>query len=322
MRHNILPCDYYTYALWQPDRRANIDNYLYTNEAVRLFKVLNRPSHSDPVGDKLAFHELCKAHVLPTPAVLAAFAPTGKLLEFEAGRAPQCDLFVKPRRGVSGEGAERFRWHGVAFENDSGCRLTPEGLDGYLANRAKRENRTLLVQPLLSSHPDLRVKSNGALATARLVTGRAPDGDVVAIFGFVYFSLLDRRNTAQRWHVEGLIDLASGRLMSTPPQDRPSIIDRRRVLGSDDASTLPDWDTALQYAKLAHHVCPNFVFIGWDVAFTDHGPMLIEGNANWSANTYQLLRGGPLGHTKFAAILAKALGSAITEPSIAPGAQA
>ena len=31
---------------------------LYTNEAVRLFKVLNRPSQPDPIGDKLAFHDI------------------------------------------------------------------------------------------------------------------------------------------------------------------------------------------------------------------------------------------------------------------------
>ena len=97
LRHNILPGEYYAYALWQPDRRANIDHYLYSNEAPRLFKVLNRPSQPDPIGDKLAFHEMCKAHALPTPAVLAAFAPTGKLIEFESGRPPERDLFVKPR---------------------------------------------------------------------------------------------------------------------------------------------------------------------------------------------------------------------------------
>ena len=52
----------------------------------------------------------CARPGLPTPAVLAAFAPTGKLLEFEAGRPPKRDLFVKPRLGFGGDGAERFRW--------------------------------------------------------------------------------------------------------------------------------------------------------------------------------------------------------------------
>ena len=49
IRHNILPSEYYEYELWQPDRRMNIDNYLFHNEAARLFKVLNRRSEVDPI---------------------------------------------------------------------------------------------------------------------------------------------------------------------------------------------------------------------------------------------------------------------------------
>ena len=45
------------------------------------------------------------------------------------------------------------------------------------------------------------------------------------------------------------------------------------------------------------------------VAFTPDGPMILEGNTNWSAGTYQSLRGEPLGLTKFADILATQLTS-------------
>ena len=115
IRHNILPSEYYEYELWQPDRRMNIDNYLFHNEAARLFKVLNRRSEVDPIVDKLAFYELCKTHGIATPEVLAAFAPTDKLMDFRSGLPPQHDLFVKARTGQGGLGAERFRWDGVVF---------------------------------------------------------------------------------------------------------------------------------------------------------------------------------------------------------------
>jgi hypothetical protein len=157
MRHNVLPGEYFAYALWQANRKVNIDNYLYSKEGPRLFKLLNQPSQPNPIDDKLAFHAMCKAHALPSPEILAAFDPTGKLLEFESGRPPKRDLWVKPRIGVASDGAEHFRWQGVVFESDRGCRLRPEDLSGYLATRARTENRTLLVQPALSNHPELRL---------------------------------------------------------------------------------------------------------------------------------------------------------------------
>src|SRR6516164_5465876 len=39
IRHNVLPNEYYEYQLWQPERRKDIDNYLFDNEAARLFNV-------------------------------------------------------------------------------------------------------------------------------------------------------------------------------------------------------------------------------------------------------------------------------------------
>ena len=151
-----MPGEYYAYALWHPDRRANIDNYLYSKEGPRLFRLLNQPLQPNPIDDKLAFYQICKARALPTPAVLAAFAPTAKLLEFESGLPPARDLFVKPRTGVGGDGSERFRWQGRDFESNRGARLTPEDLGDYLETRARTENRTLLVQPALSNHPETR----------------------------------------------------------------------------------------------------------------------------------------------------------------------
>jgi hypothetical protein len=282
----------------------NIDNYLYTNEAPRLFNILNRPSLPDPIGDKLSFYEMCKAHALPTPRVLAAFSPSGKLVvDFESGQPPQEDLFVKASTG-SGL-AERFRWHSGNFESSRGCRLKSEDLCGYLAKRARIEKRALVVQPALSNHPDLRVEPNGALASARLVTGCSPHGEVTAIFSFILFGLADKI-TAHSNYVT-LIDARNGRLMPAPQKDQngpPVLAYQYRKFGADDARTLPDWDAALRHVTAAHKACSNFAFVGWDVAFTPHGPMILEGNENWDAGTYQMLQGEPLGCTTFADILA------------------
>jgi Sugar-transfer associated ATP-grasp len=303
IRYNVVPGEYYAYALWHPDCRANIDNYLYSKEGPRLFQLLNQPLQPDPINDKLAFYEICKARALPTPAILAAFAPNARLLEFGSGHPPTHDLFVKPRIGMGGGGSERFRWQGSVFESNRGRRIRPEDLGDYLETRARAENRTLLVQPALSNHPKLGVDANGALATARLVTGISLDGDVAPLFAFICFG---HPNQIVAHGRVAVIDIASGHLTSAS-QD----FSARRPLGHhcgigwDPACTLPDWETLQRHTKVAHQACSNFVFIGWDAAFTAHGPMLLEGNANWCADVYQSLCGKPLGHTQFASILAE-----------------
>ena len=196
--------------IWQPDRKVNIDNYLYSKEASRIFKLLNRPSQPNPIDDKLAFYEICKAHALPTPEILAAFTPTGQLLEFELGLPPKRDLFVKPRMGVGGDGAEHFRWDGVLFKSERCGHLRSEDLAGYLATRARTENRTLIVQPALSNHPKLHIAATASLATARVVTGLSANGDAIPIFGHIHFF---PETAAQS---VALIDLASGRFMPAP----------------------------------------------------------------------------------------------------------
>jgi hypothetical protein len=304
LRHNVLPGEYFAYDLWRPERKANIDNYLYAKEGPRLFKLLNRPSEPNPIDDKLAFFELCKAQSIPTPEILAVVSRTAKVTEFGSALFPTSDLFVKPRCGRGGEGSERLRWQESGFESNRGCRLLPQELRAYLQTRAHLEARDLLVQPALSNHPKLQAPAPANLATARLVTGISDDGKVIPIIGFIYFPEDDQ--IPPKHLLVALIDLNSGHLTSTPQK----FSDQGNCTTEDGSAAvrrLPDWEFALRKITAAHQACCNFVFLGWDVAFTMHGPMILEGNANWCADEYQRLRGEPLGHTKFVDILERRL---------------
>jgi hypothetical protein len=58
---------------------------------------------------------------------------------------------------------------------------------------------------------------------------------------------------------------------------------------------LPDWHRALDLTLRAHRVFYDFPSIGWDVALTPEGPVLVEANYNWNAVTTQQASGRPLG---------------------------
>ncbi len=303
IRHNVMPTEYFAYGLWRSESRKNVDNYLYSNEAARLFKIINRPRVPDPIGDKLAFYSMCTAHGLPTPAVLAALSPTRLLQGFRFDRPPECDLFVKAAsRGFH----EQLLWRGSNFVSDRGWHVGMSSLVRYLADQAKSANLTLVVQPALANDPALHIEPGGALATVRLVTGRSSNGDVRPIFSYILFGR-PKKITAHSNCVT-LVDIANGRMMPLPSKNAPGtwMYEYRTF---SDGYKLNNWDAALRHVTVAHTICSNFVYVGWDLAFTEHGPVLLEGNANWDPTTFQVLCDQPLGNTTFADILAAHLGS-------------
>lgn len=55
---------------------------------------------------------------------------------------------------------------------------------------------------------------------------------------------------------------------------------------------IPKWKEIVEYTKRAHLLFYGLHSIGWDVAITDDGIMIIEGNDNWDTLGVQLYSGG------------------------------
>jgi len=70
-----------------------------------------------------------------------------------------------------------------------------------------------------------------------------------------------------------------------------------------DAS-LPYWQESVALVLRAHAAAfARFPFLGWDIALTPNGPLLLETNSGWGALFHQMLD-GPLGHTAFSRLVA------------------
>ena len=78
-----------------------------------------------------------------------------------------------------------------------------------------------------------------------------------------------------------------GRLgpLRTPGPGAVSLVDHPTLPGWGtriEGIELPMWDEALE---LAHAAMPHFLpnrSIGWDVAITDRGPVIVEANREWT----------------------------------------
>jgi len=85
------------------------------------------------------------------------------------------------------------------------------------------------------------------------------------------------------------VDLESGRLSTG--RSRHNFGFTSVIPGTDKAFVgfeLPHWPEVKAIALKAATVFPWARSIGWDIAISDRGPILIEGNAEWSTSLLQI----------------------------------
>jgi Sugar-transfer associated ATP-grasp len=66
-----------------------------------------------------------------------------------------------------------------------------------------------------------------------------------------------------------------------------------------DGLQLPDWAAAVNLCLRAHESLETCPAVGWDVAFTEQGPVLVEGNLPFGIELAQFVSGIPLLTTAF-----------------------
>jgi Sugar-transfer associated ATP-grasp len=64
-----------------------------------------------------------------------------------------------------------------------------------------------------------------------------------------------------------------------------------------EGQSLPHWPAVKELAVAAHTAFPRMPSVGWDIAITDDGPVLLEGSGVWCVDLAQMSHRLPLGKT-------------------------
>jgi hypothetical protein len=276
----VLAPWYYLFSLDEDSSAARARTFFQRFETKPVLFMLLKKRKGSPLNDKVRFADYCKAHRLPcvdTLVQLGRNAPASEL--------PDRDLFVKPRRGRGGRGAERWdRIAPGAFFGPAGEELQASELLARLVRRSLRQ--PLIVQPRLRPQCALAGLTAGALPTARIVTCLNERGNPEVMVSVFRMSIGANR-TVDNIHAGGIaagVDIATGRL------GRASDLGMDASLGwfsahpdtgeAIEGRVLPFWDEARRLAIRAHRAFADRVVIGWDIAILENGPILIEGNGN------------------------------------------
>jgi hypothetical protein len=294
----IHPRYYYQYRLFDKARRQKRGIYLLHRRNHSLFAALNSFASGDLINNKEKFAEFCVKNTLSAPQTLAVFE-NGKVSVKAAAELRQTkDIVVKPVYGHMGrdirfayadrDGSYRYR----------GKKLTIEELLQQIAFISASE--PFLAQQRLHNHPELCRLSNGYLASIRIVTfwGRenAPSflGACLALpYGSVTVSN-DGRNFPVNLETGEILVRSLGPLK--PEREREITEAGRFVAGNK----LPFWRETKELVYKAHCLLPDFFSLGWDVAITENGPVILETNIGWNTDLIQCSHDLPLGETEFA----------------------
>lgn len=337
-RNGITAMNYYDLDLFEARRSwADKRQYIGHFDLPRLFHCLNSNAHEALARDKIVFHLYCDALNIPTVAPLAVYAPGCRTLPWCCLRSPgdleafmlqpdSAELFFKTDAGSKGRGALSL---GRRLSPESWMRLPDEAemtLDEVVAHLT-RAGDSWLVQRRLVPHRSFADVVPHVCPTVRVMT--LLDGDKVHFTGaLVRFG--DGNFPADNAGSGGivfLIDLATGKLTKGAHSVGGRTIFRsshHRTGVEVSGRNVPFWPEIIALAKNAASNFPASPYLGWDIAVTDDGPLILETNTMSGLLSLQKLNGKGVLETelrKFIEPVQGVLRSGVTLRERAPRAQ-
>ncbi|MEN9576606.1 MAG: hypothetical protein RL514_4461 [Verrucomicrobiota bacterium] len=286
---------YFQYRLYERPRREWAD-FIFPQEH-DVWHGLANASRGTPgraaLADKAGFAEALAARSLATVPTLRR-VPRGATLpeaELFAGRS----LFLKPNSANAMRGCLELR-----HDPTSGSyRLLGLDLAGRPCEHGERpaivaclaelcSREAYLLQPLLTNHPDLRA----LLPVPRLITLRVITARVAADATLLYTVLEVPEHDEGTWQFAN-VNVVTGAI---EPSQNPwaKLAKQPGLLGSALGACVPEWPRCRELVLAAHRLTPDVPMVGWDLAITPDGPLIIEGNPGWNVLPPQAVSGVPL----------------------------
>lgn len=321
---SLPPDKYYVFELFRAERLAQARDYVMRYELKGAFhNLMHLSARANPpfgnskiqVTDKLQFARSCRAGGVDTPEVFVRVERSGDddcwalSPETHVGPGlPKCDIFIKPATGKGGRGCERWMFANPSYRDLQGREFNEEGLIDHLMGLARLRGR-YLIQECLSNHADLRDLSGG-LTSLRVISCRT-ERDEFEVTNATFKIAFSSASPVDNFHRGGgvaRVDIATGTLgpASDSWRNRPCVWHATHpVTGARiEGRTLPLWRETLDLATRAHRLFPDRIMLGFDVAITGRGPVVIEGNVQSGCDMIQRTCELPVGRQRLGELLA------------------
>jgi hypothetical protein len=312
-KHGIDPPSYFEVEMWRPENLEKAAAFLTRYETKNgVFHTLNnwrpKPHAANEMGDKKLFADICRQNNLPHAKTLLHVSRRG--IEWHCqGSELQTDLFVKWREGMGAEKTMKIEYCG------NGTYLVPDGrrlnLDHLLTLLLQRGRKAdILVQKHLQNHTGIAALADQSLLTMRVITCLNENAEPEVTLAML--RLLTKLEPQWKKYAKDMeyanpVNLATGTLgrctgdsvyTSHLRYDRHPVT-FENMLGKQ----VPYWRETQDLALAAHRAFNHRMTVGWDIAITPEGPVLLEGNTNYDVMFLQRVHDQPIGHSRLGELL-------------------
>lgn len=303
LRHQEVNHSYYMYGF---DRRrgAHPSQYISQSEAWRLRLDMCRKfaertggnAHEVVVADKFIFGQILRGLGIPTPRVLG-LCSDGALVWYEGGSVHPEPLEALLTREIDGvlKDCSGMQGMGVLLFTVRNGSLTVEGQPTTIEELRDRIKGNWLIQQRLAQHPEMNRLYPRSVNTVRIVTIMQEGGpEIFCCNG----RMGSNGRTKDNWSIGGItvaVDAKTGRFgragfykpgYGTRVETHPDTGVRF------EGFAVPYWTQATRLVLDVHRMFYGFCTLGWDVAITESGPVIIEANHNWLMTFMQAVHGG------------------------------
>jgi len=308
-RGRLDPWEYYFFQVFR-DRYppAEKRRFIGWRRELELDRLLNRGPLRDIANDKLRFAAYMQARGVPLPRIEAVYAPDGRqypdaarLVDADAlarylARAGDQGLFVKPIHGAHGRSARAIRGaraDGKLLELAHGRSIATSDFVESLGQR------DYIFQELLRTPVEI-----GRICGDRLTSIRAVvllDANGPQLLSAVWriptgTNVTDNFSIGMTGNLVAGIDLETGDVTSVVQgvgwQNRA--LDQHPDTGGElRGFRLRAWHDARDLCIVCAAHFPELRLQHWDIALTDHGPVVLEINVEGGLRTHQIVAPGP-----------------------------
>lgn len=158
------------------------------------------------------------------------------------------------------------------------------------------KNSKIIFQHVLQQHQDLNYLNNSSVNTIRITTVQGVSGAINIFSSFLrlgsaensFVDNISAGGLAVGVNENGILDKYGFKHKSFGTKLEKHPISNTVFEGYQ----LPFWAEIKELVKNAHKQFYYIQSIGWDVAVTPSGPVLVEGNDNWATCTPQIIESG------------------------------